>query len=176
MRRALATCALILALSAPARADTLAYRLDQPHAALHFAMRQFGMPWGGRFANFDAALAFDHARPEDARLSVVIRANSLNAGAGTATMLRAFEAERHPTIRFVSTRIEMRTSSTARVEGLLTLRGVTRPIVLETTMSEGPPLTFRASGAFRRSDFGIIAWPWVSDRVDLSIEAPFTPE
>lgn len=174
-RRTLAALVLILTLAAPAHADAQDYRLDEAQAALHFEMRQFGMRWRSAFADFDAVLQFDRARPQDARLSVTIRATSLDAGAGTQTMLRAFEADQHPVIRFVSTRVEPRGPAAFRIEGLLTLRGVTRPIVLDATMSEAAPLTFTASGAFRRSAFGIHGWPWVSDRVELSIEAPFSP-
>ena len=174
-RGALAAIVLMLALAAPIHASAQEYRLDRTRAALHFEMRQFGVPWRSTFSDFDATLVFDPARPHDARLRVTIRAASLDAGAGTQTMLRAFEAERHPVIRFVSTRVEPRGASAFRIEGLLTLRGVTQPIVLDATMSEAAPLTFTASGAFRRSAFGIDGWPWVSDRVELSIEAPFNP-
>lgn len=167
--------ALVLALAAPAEAQVQAYRLDRAHASLHFSMRQFGVPWGGVFTDFDAALAFDRARPQDARLDVTIRAASVQAGAGATAMRRAFEAERHPIIRFVSTRVEPRGQGGVRIEGLLTLRGITRPIVLDATVSDAHPLTFTASGAFHRSEFGIRGWPWASDRVDLLIEAPFRP-
>ncbi len=166
---------LMMALAAPARADAQEYRLDKTQAALRFEMRQFGLRWGGAFADFDAELQFDRGRPQDARLSVTIRAASVDAGAGTQTMLRAFEAERHPVISFVSTRVEPRGPTTFRIEGLLTLRGVTRPIVLDAVMREAIPLTFTASGAFRRSAFGIHGWPWASDRVELSIQAAFSP-
>ncbi|MGH6950742.1 MAG: YceI family protein [Vitreimonas sp.] len=175
MRRILAAVVLILALAAPAQAQVQAYRLDRAHAALRFEMRQFGVPSGGAFADFDAALQFDPARPQDARLDVAIRAASLDAGVATGMMLRAFEAARHPVIRFVSTHVEPRGEGAFRIEGLLTLRGVTRPVVLDATVNTATPLTFTASGAFRRSAFGIGGWPWASDRVELSIEAPFSP-
>jgi polyisoprenoid-binding protein YceI len=172
MRKTMAALALILALTAPARADERDYRLDRAHAALHFTLGR----WSGAFADFDAALKFDRERPHEGRLDVVIRTASVDAGADTALVRRAFEAERHPFIRFVSTRIEPRPGSSARIEGLLTLRGVTQPIVLDATLNEGGPLRFIASGMFRRSAFGIRGWPWTPDRVELIIEAPFTPE
>lgn len=175
MRRILAAVVLSLALAAPAQAQVQDYRLDKAHAALRFEMRQFGLRWGGAFKDFDAALELDRDRPQDAHLSVTIRAASVEAGAGRQSMLRAFEAERHPVIRFVSTRVEPLGGGAFRIEGLLTLRGVTRPVVLDATMSQAAPLTFTASGAFRRSAFGISGWPWASDRVELSIQAPFRP-
>ena len=171
----LAAVVLSLALAAPAQAQVQDYRLDKAHAALRFEMLQFGLRWGGAFGDFDAALEFDRARPQDARLSVSIRAASVEAGVGRESMLRAFEAERHPVIRFVSTRVEPRGAGAFQIEGLLTLRGVTQPVVLNATMSETAPLTFTAWGAFHRSAFGISGWPWASDLVELSIQAPFRP-
>jgi polyisoprenoid-binding protein YceI len=171
MRKIAAALALILLLAAPAYADALAYRLDRRHAALHFTLGRMD----GAFADFDAALVFDRARPEEARLDVLIRSASVDAGGATPLVRDAFEARRYPYIRFVSTRVEPGANSSARIEGLLTLRGVTHPIVLDATMNEDGPLRFVASGAFRRSAFGIGGWPWTADRVELRIEAPFSP-
>jgi len=171
MRKTMAALALILLLAGPAHADEFTYRLDRQHAALHFTLGRMG----GAFADFDAALVFDRARPEDARLNVLIRSASVDAGDATPFVRGAFESQRYPFIRFVSTRVEPGPSATARIEGLLTLRGVTRPIVLDATMNEDGPLRFVASGAFRRSAFGIRGWPWTADRVELRIEAPFSP-
>jgi polyisoprenoid-binding protein YceI len=173
MLRRLAAAILVLAIALTPRADAQPYRLNQAEAALHFAVRQFGLKLDGRFTDFDAALEFDRAKPETSRLDVTVRAASLQAGPATNAMLRAFEAAQHPQIRFVSTRVEPAGENEARIEGLLTLRGVTRPIVLQARMSETDPPAFNASGAFRRSAFGVRAWPWTSDRVVLTIQAPF---
>jgi polyisoprenoid-binding protein YceI len=171
VRKTIAVIALISLLAAPAHADEFDYRLDRAHAALHFTLGRLG----GAFGDFDAALRFDRLRPQEAHLDVEIRTASVHAGADTALVRRAFDAERYPSIRFVSTRVAPHPGSSARIEGLLTLHGVTRPIVLNATVSEGGPLRFIASGMFRRSAFGIRGWPWTPDRVELRIEAPFTP-
>jgi polyisoprenoid-binding protein YceI len=165
--------ALMLAFALAPRTEAQPYRLNQPEAALHFAVRQFGAKLDGRFTDIDAALDFDRAAPAAARLAVTVRAASLQAGAATNAMLHAFEARQHPEIRFVSTRVEPSGRADARIEGLLTLRGVTKPIVLQARMSESDPPAFYATGVFRRSAFGVRAWPWTSDRVVLTIEAPF---
>ncbi len=175
MRMIIGALALAFALHTAASAEERAYRLDRQNAALQFSLTQFGFKTRGAFTDFDAALAFDRERPQDATLSVEIRTGSVEAGVATGAMRRAFDASNHPQIRFVSTRVTPREDGSAAVEGLLTLRGVTRAIILETRINGADPLVFHANGWFRRSAFHMRGWPWASDRVELIIDAPFTP-
>src|SRR5690606_6897081 len=87
----------------------------------------------------------------------------------------------HPVASFVSTRLEPVDAKHARVAGTLTLRGVSREVVLEVTFNQLeryplPPFRrtagFSATTTISRSDFGIDAWPTViGDEVALRIEA-----
>jgi polyisoprenoid-binding protein YceI len=67
---------------------------------------------------------------------------------------------------------------------MLTIRDVTKPVILDATFNGGgtPPLSssyslgFHAVGTIRRSDFGLDHMIWshfVSDEVNLTIEAEF---
>jgi len=169
-----AAALLALAIGGVAGAEPRDYRLDRAHAELRFELKRLGLRWSGRFDDFDAALMLDRDHPHEARLSVTIRVASLDAGIGTPVALQLFEARRYPQIRFVSTRVEPRAGSSARIEGVLTLHGVTRPLVLDAALADGDPLTFMASGSFSRRAFGIDGWAWTSDRVVLTIVAPFS--
>jgi polyisoprenoid-binding protein YceI len=68
------------------------------------------------------------------------------------------------------------------VAGDLTLHGVTRPIVLDVTLtgagpnafSKIPTLGFKAEGLVKRSDFGMGKYvPIVSDETTITISAAF---
>ena len=92
-----------------------------------------------------------------------------------------FDTANHPTARFRSTAVAMR-GNAGTVRGDLTIKGVTRPVTLDATfvgagpnpMSKKVNFGFRATGAVKRSDFGLgRAVPVVSDRVDLTINAAF---
>jgi polyisoprenoid-binding protein YceI len=70
----------------------------------------------------------------------------------------------------------------ATITGDLTLRGVTRPLVLQARlygagtnpMTKAETVGFSAKGQLKRSDFGLgYAAPAVSDTVDLEIAAAF---
>jgi polyisoprenoid-binding protein YceI len=99
-----------------------------------------------------------------------------------ATLARnLLDGGRFPQARFVSSRIEPIDASHARVFGVLTLRGVSREVVLEVTLNALkrhplPPFRrtagFSATTTLSRADFGISAWPSViGDKVELRIEA-----
>jgi polyisoprenoid-binding protein YceI len=94
------------------------------------------------------------------------------------------DAENHPIVRFSSTAIRLgargRISEGAVIEGDLTLRGVTRPIELQATLSRPagtPPhdlgvLYIRLSGALSRAAFGATGYASLAeDRVELDIRA-----
>ncbi|MEJ6401431.1 YceI family protein [Yoonia sp. 2307UL14-13] len=98
-------------------------------------------------------------------------ASVLNAGA-------------HPTIRFRSTAIRANDprnlSAGGKIEGMLTIRGVTRPVTLNaavfrqagTAANDLSQLSFRISGAVSRSAFGATGYSdLVADQITLDIAA-----
>jgi polyisoprenoid-binding protein YceI len=71
-----------------------------------------------------------------------------------------FAADSFPTITFTSTRIE-RTGDAAKIYGNLTIRGVTKPVVLDgrflglQSATGGQRLGFEASTTVNRLDYGV---------------------
>lgn len=71
-----------------------------------------------------------------------------------------FDVERHPEVSFRSSRVELSDDGSARAEGELTIKGITRPVVATGTWSEPRPgLAGVRAGialetAFDRRDFG----------------------
>ena len=69
-----------------------------------------------------------------------------------------------------------------RIEGDLTLHGVTKPLTLEARLNKAgpnpfdkkPTLGFSGTGALKRSDFGMSNYlPMIGDVVTLTIDAEF---
>lgn len=181
---------------APIPAGT--YHLDKPHATLLFRVNHLGFSsFTGRFAQFDATLDFDPRKPAAARVEVSIDPRSIstdNAPEGFLDMLSTgkewLDAGEFATMRFVSTRVEVVSPSELRVHGDLTLRGVTRPLVLATHFNGGyashpfdpaARVGFSARGTLKRSEFGMTAGIpapgstfGVGDEVQVVLEAEFT--
>lgn len=194
MRRlaALACLMLTACVSAPSvdpeRLPAGAWALDAEHASAVWRVRHLGLSWyTARFDTLDASLSFDPASPEAAQLTASIEAASVSTGDPdfdeTLRGAAWFDAERHPQIIFRSTRIEVTGETTGRVHGELTLKGVTRPAVLETEFYGGVfnllegrrAMGFGADLIIDRNDFGVGQLPagFIGDEVRVRIEAEF---
>jgi polyisoprenoid-binding protein YceI len=199
----LVACAV---LSAPSRAQSPtpaeaipagSYTLDKTHATLVFRVNHLGFSfYTARFADFDATLEFDPAKPAEAEVTATIDANSLELPSppeGFTDTLKGpdwLDTANHPQITFKSTSVEPTGPSRARITGNLTLHGETKPVTLDAIFNGGwaghemdphARIGFSATGSFRRSDFGVdygIPEPGssmgVGDEVEIIIEAEFT--
>ncbi|MET0497700.1 MAG: YceI family protein [Steroidobacteraceae bacterium] len=193
-----AATAVPAASAAPVPAGS--YTLDQSHASLLFRVNHLGFSnFTARFKRFEAQLQFDPNNLSASTLTATVDAKTLETDYPDPATLD-FNAElqndqwldtaRFPQITFRSVRIETTGKQAMRIDGELTLRGVTHPVTLDATYNGGyaghpmdphARIGFSAHGSFNRSDFGIaygIPAPGttmgVSDRVDVIIECEFT--
>jgi polyisoprenoid-binding protein YceI len=124
---------LVLAGSAPARAESLRFRIQPEASEITFRATSRLMSAEGHFGRFSGDVVADPARPTGARISLTIEAASLDTGIGMRdNHLRSadfFDIERFPTIAFESVRVET-AGRRATVTGSLTLHGVTREIAV----------------------------------------------
>lgn len=91
-----------------------------------------------------------------------------------------FNASHFPQMIFKSDKIVRTGDTTLRVDGFITLRGITRPMTLDIAVSDrrpdAPPgaryARFRGSGKIKRSEFGMTKFiDMVGDTVEISIKA-----
>jgi polyisoprenoid-binding protein YceI len=89
-----------------------------------------------------------------------------------------FDVAKFPQMTYQSSRIERTSDSALKVEGQITLRGITRPMQLEVAVTDRKPdaaagaryARFRAAGSLKRSEFGMVKYvDVVGDTVDFSI-------
>lgn len=169
------------------------YTFDPSHTSLTFRVNHLGFSnYTARFARVEGALQLDPAQPEQATLDVRIDPGALDLPSPPAGFLDDLRSENFfnvaafPEMRYRATRIERTGANTARIHGDLTLRGVTKPVVLEARFNGGwagipqdpkARIGFSASGELNRSDFGMgYGLPpegstmGVSDQVTFQIE------
>ncbi|MFL5576033.1 MAG: YceI family protein, partial [Gemmatimonadaceae bacterium] len=148
-----------------------------------------------RFKNARATVVADEAHPETARVEVEIDVASIDTGAADrdAHLLAAdfFDAERYPTIRFRSTRVEGSGSGKEgdrfRLIGDLTIRDATMELALDCEFEgRGPDpwgkerAGFGASAEIDRREWGL-RWNQaietggvlVANKVRIEVEAQF---
>jgi polyisoprenoid-binding protein YceI len=188
---ALATCTPALAENVstdPTQSPSGTYTVDPKHTQILFSVLHLGITdYYGRFDTISGTLEYDGKQPEHSSVSISIDTSTVDVPNErlTATLKSSavFGSQDYPAAIFKSTSIVRTGPTTGRVSGLLTIRNVTRPVILDATFNGGEqsPLSgyslgFRATGTIRRSDFGLNHTIWssfVSDDVHLIIAAMF---
>lgn len=116
------------------------WKIDPSHSVVEFAVKHMMFATvKGRFASFAGEIVADPDDPTEGAVHVVIDADSVDTrDPKRDEHLRSndfFGTDAHPKIEFRSTRVEHIPGPTFRVHGELTMKGVTRPIVLDATFN-----------------------------------------
>ena len=120
----------------------------------------------GEFESFSGTVEFDEANPAATTVTVDVDVNSINTRvADRDNHLRSadfFNVSEQPVMSFRSTKVELTGGNTAKMTGDLSIRGVTKPVVLDVEYSglaKSPWGTtsagFSATGVIRRTEWGL---------------------
>ncbi len=196
-RLVLAAAALVIGSTAVVRAQTAShepaavkagsYAVEPTHTQVGFTLLHLGFSYySGVFSNVSGTLRLDPSRPDASRLEVSIPIDSV---ATTSAKLDGelkgpewFDAQHYPAATFTSTRVMPMGKNAARVDGTLTLHGVSEPETLSVhfvgagvnPLDKKYTVGFEAVGTIRRSQFGVKTYvPLVGDDVRLSIAGAF---
>ncbi|HEX8414207.1 MAG TPA: YceI family protein [Sphingomicrobium sp.] len=162
------------------------YNVDPNHTQVFWTVDHLGItPLSGGFGASGGSLQIDPAKPSAAKVTVTfnIAGISTTAVPFTRHLLSPdlFDAAKHPTATFSSTSV-VATGPRAKVTGNLTLRGITKPVVLDMRFygagtnprSKKLGVGFSGTGTIKRSDFGLsYGLPSVGDDVKLQIVGAF---
>ncbi|MGO9334842.1 MAG: YceI family protein [Acidimicrobiales bacterium] len=163
--------------------------LDKSHTQVGFVARHLMVSKvRGRFSDYEGTLVVADD-PAESSVEVTIQAASINTNdEGRDNHVRTndfLSVDEFPTLTFRSTKVDLGSKGDWKVNGDLTVRGVTRPIVLDVEFEgviQDPwgnqRLGFTASGEIDRNDFGVsfnaaleTGGFVVSPKVKLEIEA-----
>ena len=173
----------------------MSWKIDPAHSEINFTVRHMMISnVRGRFETFTGTVEFDQQNPANSSVDVQIEAASINTRESQRdNHLRSadfFDAENFPYLTFKSKKVEVVDDSHGRVIGDLTIRGVTKEIVLDTEfngMSQSPwgfsSAGFSAATKFNRKDWGL-AWNMaletggvlVSDEIKVNIDIEIIEE
>jgi polyisoprenoid-binding protein YceI len=180
--------AMVSTQGAPATGVTI-WQIDPAHSTVEFAVKHMMVTTvKGQFTGISGTITLDEADLARSSVAVEIDAASVTTRDpqrdGHLRSADFFDVANHPKITFTSTRVEALGPDRLRVTGDLTIRGVTRPVVLDVTY-HGRGVTpfgttivaFSAETTISRADFGL-TWNvaleaggvLVSDAVKISIE------
>ena len=145
--------------------DPNAWRIDPSHSELSFTIRHFVSRVRGGFGQWSGMIIVDTTALGRGSAEVTIQAASIDTqNENRDRDLRSanfFEVEKYPTITFKSTKVEG-TPNDLTVTGDLTIRGVTKPVVLKGrylghTIDNrgGRRIGFEATTTINRLDYGV---------------------
>ncbi|MBL0224807.1 MAG: YceI family protein [Geobacteraceae bacterium] len=167
MKRTIVT-ALIMLILAPLNVLAATYTLDPLHTVVGFKVKHLMITnVKGVFEKFKGTVIIDEKDITKSKVDVSIEMASVNTNiAKRDEHLRSpdfFDVAKFPAMTFVSTKVEKAGSDGLKVTGNLTIRGITRPVVLNV---EGPTAEIKspsgdikrgasATAVINRQDFGV---------------------
>lgn len=181
------------AAATPAAAPVRKLVFDRDHTSIAFSVRHLLTRVHGQFSTFEGSIDFDEAKFENSRVRVSIQTASIDTDVAKRDedlrSPRFFDAARFPAIDFTSDKVSKAEGSKFRVEGNLTMHGVTKRVVLDaqflgsaTDPWGNPKYAFSATTRLNRKDFGM---QWneaietggvlVGDEVDITLEIEANP-
>ncbi|MCH7306195.1 conserved hypothetical protein; putative signal peptide [Acinetobacter proteolyticus] len=174
--------------SSVALAAPVDYKIDPTHTATVFSWNHFGFSTpSANFTDIQGTIKVDNAKPANSSVEVTIPLSSVNTN--VAALDKEFQEEawfnaaKYPNITFKSTKVETKDKKHFKITGDLTVKGVTKPVVLDAVlnkqgehpMAKVPAIGFNATTSFNRSAFGIGNYvPNVGDKITVNITTEAT--
>lgn len=143
------------------------WKIDPAHSAIEFRVRHMMISnVRGEFKNFEGTVEFSPEAPENTRVEITIDTASIDTKVGDRDAhLRSadfFESETYPQATFKSTRVEVLDAAHAKLQGDLTIKGISKPVVLEVEFAgvQTNPWGSQAAGftawtKINRKDWGL---------------------
>jgi polyisoprenoid-binding protein YceI len=164
---------------------------DKAHSKVGFTLTHMMLSEvDGNFKKFDASIMSEKEDFSDAVFEFTADVNSIDTGNdmrnGHLQKDDMFNAEKFPNISFKSTSITKVDAKKFKLAGNLTMKGVTKPVVLDLTLNgmgknqrtQKPVAGFKLAGTVKRTDFGIGGMPSavVSEEIELRAAGEFGQE
>jgi len=183
LAKLLAVLFAVLLVSPATSAAAADWKLDPGKSTLGFSGTQTGAAFQGKFSNYSAVISFDPDHLETSHIDVSVDLASAATGdAQRDTALPTkdwFDVPEFAQAKFDADMIRRTSDGSYEAAGKLTLRGVTRPLVLPFTLDiDGATAHAKGHADLLRNDYGVGQGPWNSGQwvalevgVDLDIVA-----
>ena len=172
----------------PALSWAAVYRVDADHTTVSFKVRHLFSKTQGLFNKFEGTIEYEPGKPETWKTSGTIDAASISTHVAERDKhLKSadfFDVEKYPVITFKSTAVTNAAETNAKLEGLLTIHGVEKPVVLDLEIhgvGKDPwgntRAGFTAVTKINRKDFGLNQSPaletggvLIGEEVEITLE------
>ena len=167
----------------------MTWQIDSSHSHINFTARHMMISKvRGSFENFSGTVNFDEQNPANTTVNVEVDLTSIatrdEQRDGHLKSPDFFDVENHPTMKFVSSRVEQIDENNGRLYGQLTIKGISKEVVLDVEyagIAKSPWGTesagFSATGSLNRKDWGLnwnqaleTGGVLVGDKINIEIE------
>ena len=135
------TLGLVVASAATfAIAKPVAYQIDPTHSATVFSWSHFGFSTpSANFSDIQGTINVDNEKPAASSVNVTIPLSSINTNVAALDKhiqgAEFFDAAKYPNITFKSTKVETKDKKHFKITGDLTVKGITKPVVLDAVLN-----------------------------------------
>lgn len=139
--------------------------IDPSKSRIGFTYSQMGVASEGRFTSFGGQIAFDPAKPQNARARIEVKLASVDTGLEEANAEVAgkdwFDSKSYPVARFEASSIKPLGGNRYQLAGRLTIKGRTKAVSAPFTYSpDATGGTFAGQLTLQRADFAIGEGAW----------------
>ncbi|HEX4770254.1 MAG TPA: YceI family protein [Bryobacteraceae bacterium] len=178
MRLKIACLVTAAVLPSLAHAQVPVFKITQDDSTINFSVKA-SVALEGHFDKWSATLTFTSPDVTTGVLDVKIQADSVNTGSGMKDgKLKSkdfFDVKENPYITFKSTKVVVTGPNAADVQGVFTIRGVSKPESLKLTGERNATNTggtIDGIMAFDRKEYGMtsgIPFIKIADRVEVTV-------
>jgi polyisoprenoid-binding protein YceI len=164
------------------------YVLDKRHASLVVKVPHLGgfSKYQMRFNGLDGAFTYDPDHWKATSLTITVDPTSVDTEESgfNKQIVGWLEPKKYPTIQFTADHVDGEDGQ-GKVDGNLTLHGVTKPVTLDVTFNGAGPgmlglgtrVGFSGTTRIKRSDFGVNeARLFAGDEIDIVFEVEFVKQ
>jgi polyisoprenoid-binding protein YceI len=139
-------------------ADNTAWKIKS--SAITFKIKNAGLTVDGSFTGMEAEIKFNPLKPEEAVIKASVNSKSINTGNdmrdGHLRKPEYFDTDKFPKITLQSVKIEKTGPITYNGAFNLTMKGVTKPVLIPFTFMKIPEKTeMKGTFTINRRDYGV---------------------
>lgn len=166
-------------ISAPPPAEAQEWTVSKAKSSVSVQLFVDGQAVEGRFGNYKAEILFDPEEPADGEISITIDAASLRTGDAQRDAAlfspQWLNGGAYPSIRLTSRTIKQLEEGSYRMEADLTIKGVTRRIVVPLSVEdEGTDGKIQAEARASQAAFGLGSAGGASDDIAFTLDLSAT--
>mgnify|MGYP003561973914 FL=1 len=154
-------------------------------STLGFSGKYQGEAFNGQFPGFITRFSFDPAKPTVGKLDVTIPlATATTRNADYDGELRGaafFNSKKFPQARYTATTFRALGGNKYAADGILSLRGVSKPVVLTFTWTAGAKPVLAGTAVVKRLDFAVGSGDWadvgvIPNEIKVTTKVVFQPK